>query len=76
MASQLDDSDELTRSWIENPNLLRSFIEVRPQYEHLGNEVQYILNKRLQEKGIEFSTVISRPKSLKSFAEKAVEKAV
>lgn len=74
MSSPLNDADELARTWAENPGVLKAFIEIRLQYEHLCNEVEYILDKRMAESGIEFSSITSRPKSLKSFAEKVSRK--
>src|SRR5215210_182570 len=68
------DSDELGRTWDEHPKVIRAFIEIRPQYEQLCNEVAYILNKRMDETGIEYSAVTHRAKTLKSFAEKLSRK--
>ena len=68
------DSDELGRTWDEHPEVIRAFIEIRPQYEQLCNEVAYILTKRMDETGIEYSAVTYRAKTLKSFAEKLSRK--
>ncbi len=50
------------------------FLEVRSQYKQLGEEIAYILTKRLRKTGVEYSTVTSRAKSLKSFVEKKERK--
>lgn len=74
MSNNMTDSEDVTRFWEESPHLIRKFIEVRPLYEQLCNEVEYILKKRLNESAIEYSTVTSRAKTLKSFAEKLSRK--
>lgn len=60
-------SDDL---WHNDPDLIRQFIERRPDYEQLCAEVAYILRKRLQSKNIEYSTVLYRAKTLNSFFNK------
>ncbi|MDQ1612533.1 MAG: pyrophosphokinae [Pyrinomonadaceae bacterium] len=74
MDSQSADSDELARTWDERPEIIRAFIEIRPQYEHLCSEIDYILRKRMNDHNIEFSTITSRAKTLKSFTEKLSRK--
>jgi hypothetical protein len=37
------DDDEVSRTWNERPDIIRQFIEARPQYEQLCSEVAYIL---------------------------------
>jgi ppGpp synthetase/RelA/SpoT-type nucleotidyltranferase len=74
MASQAADSDELAKTWDERPQVIRAFIEIRPQYEQLCSEVAYILSKRMDDRGIEYSAITSRAKTLKSFAEKLSRK--
>lgn len=69
-----NDFDALAKTWDEKPDVIRAFIEIRPQYEHLFNEVAYILKKRMDESGIEYAAVTGRAKSLKSFAEKIARK--
>lgn len=66
--------DEISKTWEERPDIIRSFIEARPQYEQLCAEVAYILKKRLDDGSIEYSAVTSRAKTLKSFAEKISRK--
>ncbi len=60
--------------WRERPEVVRRFIEQRPDYECLCTEVQYVLQKRLGAKGIEVSAVTSRAKTLESFMEKVQRK--
>lgn len=74
MDTQLTESDELTRIWDEKPEVIRSFIEIRPQYEQLCSEINYILTKRMKDSGIEYSAITNRAKTLKSFAEKLSRK--
>ncbi|HXQ72728.1 MAG TPA: hypothetical protein VN844_19680 [Pyrinomonadaceae bacterium] len=68
------DDDEVSRTWNERPDVIRQFIELRPQYEQLCSEVAYILSKLLNSSDIEYSTITSRAKTLKSFAEKVSRK--
>src|SRR2546430_16718258 len=66
--------DELSKTWSEYPDVVRDFVELRPQYEQLWSEVAYILDKRMKDHGIEFSAITGRAKTLKSFAEKLFRK--
>ncbi|MFY9611635.1 MAG: hypothetical protein WAU45_23855 [Blastocatellia bacterium] len=66
--------DELARAWEESPEIIRSFIEIRPQYEQLCSEVAYIVRKRMKDSGIEYSAITERAKTLKSFSEKLTRK--
>jgi putative GTP pyrophosphokinase len=68
------DDDEIARTWNERPDVIRTFIEARPQYEQLCHEIAYILKKRMSEGGIEYSAITSRAKTLKSYAEKLSRK--
>jgi putative GTP pyrophosphokinase len=74
MTSTTSDSNELAKIWDEKPEVIRAFLEIHPQYEQLCSEVEYILRKRMDEKGIEYSTITSRAKTLKSFTEKISRK--
>lgn len=60
--------------WHEKPEIIKRFIEGRPDYEKLCAEVAYILNRELNNAGIEFSTITSRAKTLSSFLEKIQRK--
>lgn len=68
------ESNEILKAWDEKADTIRAFIEKRPQYEQLCNEVAYILGKRMNEGNIEFSAITSRAKSLNSFIEKLSRK--
>jgi putative GTP pyrophosphokinase len=68
------ESDELAKTWGERPDVIRQFLEIRPQNEQLCSEVAYILTKRIGDQGIEYSAITSRAKTLKSFAEKLSRK--
>jgi len=72
--NQVDDIDELSKAWTDNPELIREFMDLRPQYDQLCSEVAYILDKRLKGRQIEFSAITRRAKSLRSFTEKLTRK--
>jgi len=74
MSSQLANEDEIAKTWTEKPDIIRAFIEIRPQYEQLCDEVAYILKKRMNDSDVEYSAITSRAKTLKSFAEKLSRK--
>lgn len=67
-------TNNLNNVWHTNPDIVRRFIEQRPDYEHLCTEVAYILEKRLRANNIEFSAVTWRTKTLSSFLEKIERK--
>jgi ppGpp synthetase/RelA/SpoT-type nucleotidyltranferase len=67
--------EELSKIWSEKPELIRAFLDLRPQYEQLVSEVAYILKKRLTEKNVEVAAVTGRAKTMKSFAGKISRKA-
>lgn len=60
--------------WVSSPDLVREFMGVRPSYEELCREVEYILRKRLGGSDVEISAVTSRAKTLNSFLGKLVRK--
>lgn len=60
--------------WQRNPEIIRQFLKIRPEYEQLCAEVEYILRKKIAELGIETSTIASRAKTLNSFLEKLQRK--
>ena len=72
--SDFTGSEELSKVWGEKPELIRAFLELRPQHEQLVSEVAYILKKRLAEKNIEVAAISGRAKTVKSFAEKISRK--
>ena len=74
MAASFSQPDELKRIWDEQPGVIRIFMEVRPQYEELCKEVEYILRKRMDESSLEYSAITSRAKTLRSFANKIARK--
>lgn len=61
-------------TWEKNTDVIKKFLELLPDYEHLCDEIRYILRKRLEDKGIEISTITCRAKTLKSFLEKIERK--
>jgi ppGpp synthetase/RelA/SpoT-type nucleotidyltranferase len=74
MTQHLSEEDDIAKTWEERPDIIRAFIEVRPQYEQLCSEVAYILKKRMDDSVIEYSAITNRAKTLKSFAEKLSRK--
>jgi putative GTP pyrophosphokinase len=60
--------------WQRNPELIQRFLQVRRDYEQLCAEVEYILRKRISDRGIETSSITSRAKTLNSFLEKLQRK--
>jgi len=60
--------------WQDQPELVKQFIERRPDYEQLCGEVAYILKRRLQERNTEFAAVTHRAKTLNSFLDKIQRK--
>jgi ppGpp synthetase/RelA/SpoT-type nucleotidyltranferase len=60
--------------WVEEPEKIREFLNCRPEYEQLGTEIVYILEKKLREAKIEISSVTTRAKTLNSFLEKITRK--
>jgi ppGpp synthetase/RelA/SpoT-type nucleotidyltranferase len=58
------------RLWDAQPEVIRKFLDLRPNHEKLCEEVTYILKKLLQEKDLEYSAVTWRAKNLDSFCEK------
>lgn len=64
-------SDQL---WENRPRMIRSFIEMRPHYEKLAEEVAYIFERGVRAAEIQYSSIIWRAKSLDSFCEKVIRK--
>lgn len=60
--------------WRTDTELVKQFVERRPDYQQLCNEIQYTLKKRLKGRVIEVSTVTGRAKTLNSFLEKIQRK--
>jgi len=63
-----------TDPWLTKSDTIRRFLELRPKYEELCRETEYILSKRTKQAFIEISTVTSRAKTLNSFLEKLERK--
>ena len=74
MHYQLSKEDHLARIWANYTEVVRDFLGIRPRYEQLGEEIAYILEKKLDEAGIEVSNVTNRAKTLQSFLEKLSRK--
>ena len=68
------DMDAVGRVWSTQATVVRDFVEQRPKYVNLCEEVAYILRKRLKQKRIQVATVTSRAKSIHSFCEKITRK--
>jgi hypothetical protein len=44
--------------WQWNPEIMRRFLPIRRDYEQLCAEVEYILRKRIADRGIETSSIL------------------
>lgn len=66
--------ERLDRLFSERPHIVKQFLQLIPLYQPLCIEVAYILEKRIREAGIEFSSIVHRVKSLESFADKIERK--
>lgn len=60
--------------WENNPDVIRTFLDMRPRFEKLAEEVAYILEKYVRASGIEYAAITYRTKELESFCEKIVRK--
>ncbi len=67
-------ADALDQLWANDPNVIRTFLEVQPHYEKLAEEVAYVLEKNIRTSDIEYSAVTSRAKTMDSFCEKLKRK--
>lgn len=65
---------ESERLWAERPDVVKRFIDQRPDYEKLCSEVAYTLNRKLVKANVDFSTISYRAKTLDSFMEKVQRK--
>ncbi|MBW7896477.1 MAG: hypothetical protein H3C27_15315 [Opitutaceae bacterium] len=68
------ETDELERLWLEQPEIIRNYIDSRSKYEQLVSEVQYILRRGVEKEKIGISAISGRVKTLKSIAEKILRK--
>lgn len=64
----------LNRIWKEHPEIIRAYYDAIPIHERLCDEIQYILEGKVKNAGIEIGHLISRAKSLSSFCEKIERK--
>jgi putative GTP pyrophosphokinase len=60
--------------WLKKPEMIKCFIDQRPDYENLCAEVAYILKRELIKADIKVSSITSRAKTLNSFLEKIQRK--
>jgi len=60
--------------WLNNPEIIRHFLDIQSDYDQLCTEVEYILRKQVDKCEIEISTISSRAKTLNSFLEKLQRK--
>lgn len=67
--------DAIDQIWRDQPNIIRSFLDLRPKYEKLGEEIAYILTQHVRSAHIEYASIIFRTKTLDSFCEKVIRKA-
>jgi putative GTP pyrophosphokinase len=68
----MNNKDALSQLWQQQAQMVRAFLELRPKYEKLGEEVAYILSQKLQ--AVEYAAITFRAKTLESFCEKVARK--
>lgn len=66
--------EALNQFWTAQPHTIRAFLESRPLFEKLAEEVAYTLKRHVSSAGVEYSGVSHRAKSLDSFCGKAIRK--
>ena len=66
----MSDNETTKKLWGEKPDVIRKFIELRPNHEKLCEEVAYIIKKLLQTNGLDYSAVTWRAKKLDNFCDK------
>ena len=71
----MDPMNAMDNLWRSQPTMIRRFLELRPRYEKLSEEVAYIVDKCVQGQEIEYAAVTHRVKTLESFCEKVLRKA-
>jgi len=70
----MDAQEAVDQFWEHDPGTVRTFFELLPAYAELADEVAFALTKHLDDRGVEYASVSSRAKTLKSFCEKAIRK--
>ena len=70
----MDTSKALDQFWQDKAHVIRQFIDIRPNYEKLAEEVSYILKKCVESENVEYSEITHRTKTLDSFCEKSSRK--
>lgn len=61
-------------AWVSKTVLIKSFFDQKTDYEKLAEEVSYILEKRINDAGIDISNISFRAKTLESFLQKIERK--
>ncbi|MBT4390188.1 MAG: hypothetical protein HOD32_10835, partial [Nitrospina sp.] len=56
--------------WDDQPDVIRKFLDLRPNHEKLCEEVTYIIKKLLQTNDLEHSAITWRAKKIDSFCDK------
>lgn len=70
----MNNDEALDHLWKNQAVVIRAFLDVRPVFEKLTEEVAYILDKHLRSQNVEFAAITHRAKTLDSFCEKVVRK--
>src|ERR1017187_5491104 len=70
----MDMAAALDQFWTQRADEVRAFLERQPKYQKLSEEVAYVLERAIRNKGVEFASIGSRAKTLSSFCEKVVRK--
>jgi putative GTP pyrophosphokinase len=70
----MNNKDAVSQLWQRKSHIIRTFLEMRPQFEKLGEEVAYILSQHLHKCDLEYAAITFRAKTLESFCEKVARK--
>ena len=70
----MEKDEALNQFWTVQPHTIRAFLESRPLFEKLAEEVAYTLSRHVTSAGVEHSAILHRSKSLASFCDKAIRK--
>lgn len=60
-------SEALDQLWERDVHVIRAFLDIRPIFEKLSEEVAYILEKQVKAADIQYASVTYRTKTLDSF---------
>ncbi|KPL00859.1 MAG: hypothetical protein AMJ91_02980 [candidate division Zixibacteria bacterium SM23_73_3] len=70
----MEDRGALGRFWKDQPHVIRAFLDRRPLFQKLAEEVAYMLAKGVEARATEYSHITHRAKTLQSFCDKLLRK--